>query len=183
MNQAHPSRGPRFEGFTLIELVVVIIIVSILASVVGLNFMGADRERELQTEAERIALLIELARNESMQRNESWGMLFDAQQYAFAWFDPDEGVWRDLEQKPFQARPLEQGYKLVVAVENLLTIDQTNRDERLPDIVMFANGELTPFEIEVIPQWETIPWVVRSDGIQRTQALRANELEALADLR
>ena len=52
-------------------MVVVIIIVSILASVVGLNFMGADRERELQTEAERIALLIELARNEAVQRNES----------------------------------------------------------------------------------------------------------------
>ncbi len=47
------ARQPR--GFTLIEMLVVVVIIGILASTVVLGFVGSDREQNLRTEAERLA--------------------------------------------------------------------------------------------------------------------------------
>ena len=134
---------------------------------------------ELQTEAERIALLIELARNEALQRNETWGVIVAPELYGFTVFDHELKIWRPIETGTFRERTLEPGYELVVAVESPVALDPENRDELAPNVAIFANGEVTPFDIEVIPPWETVPWIVRSDGIQRTRARRANDLEPL----
>ena len=82
------------RGFTLIELLVVLVIVGVLAGVVVFNFFGAGRERGLQTEAERLAALVELARVESVNRNEAWGLFVHPSEYGFAAYDDAARRWR-----------------------------------------------------------------------------------------
>ncbi|MEZ5659296.1 MAG: GspH/FimT family pseudopilin [Burkholderiaceae bacterium] len=53
-------------GFTLLEILVAISIVMIVVAVVGLSVRGADRG--LQVDAERLALLLSLAREEAQVR-------------------------------------------------------------------------------------------------------------------
>ena len=79
------NAAPR--GFTPFELLVVLVIVGVLAGVVVLGFVGADRERNLQTEALRLAALVELARTEATMRNSRMGLFVDGTEYAFATFD------------------------------------------------------------------------------------------------
>ena len=55
-------------GFTLLELLVVLVIVGIMLGAVGLNAMPSDRQI-VQNEAQRIALLLQLARDEAIVRN------------------------------------------------------------------------------------------------------------------
>ena len=59
------TRPNRSNGFTLIEILVVIVVIGIISAIVllGLNNFGEDRE--LQTEAKRIASLIELTSDEA----------------------------------------------------------------------------------------------------------------------
>ncbi|MYE12508.1 MAG: type II secretion system protein GspH [Gammaproteobacteria bacterium] len=166
------------RGFTLLELLVVLGIVGVLAGVVVLNFVGADRERHLQTEAVRLATLVELARTEATMRNARMGLFVEDAEYAFATFDPETGDWLRPEEGPFRPRTAPEGVSFAAAAETLElpARPEPGRARRaLPDILIFASGEQTPFTIEVIPAWDSTPWLVRSDGIQRTVATRAGE--------
>jgi type II secretion system protein H len=166
------SRGPS-AGFTLLELLVVIVIIGVIAGTVVFRYMGGDREYRLRTEAERLALLLDLARDTAVARNEEWGLYVDGREYTFAVFDPDEGQWREQDERPFVARSLETA-TLGVKIEKreLPTAARGMGGAKAPSVVIFSSGEQTPFEIELKPDWETKPWRVHSDGLSRALAER-----------
>lgn len=60
----HPSRA-RQRGFTLIELAVIVLIVTIIIAAIGINLTRSDRDR-VRDEAERLALLVQAARDEAV---------------------------------------------------------------------------------------------------------------------
>jgi general secretion pathway protein H len=160
----------RQHGFTLIETLVVVVIIGVLASTVVLNFVGSDRERNLRTEAERLAALIELARIESLQRNEEWGVAIARDGYAFRVFVPERAVWKAVEERPFQARTVDLA-TLSAKVEAWQIKDERAQKD-VPAIVILSSGEQTPFEIELVPQWQSPSWIVASDGLSTTEARR-----------
>jgi general secretion pathway protein H len=161
----------RNHGFTLIEMLVVVVIIGILASTVVLGFVGSDREQNLRTEAERLAALIEMARSEAVQRNEEWGVSINATGYQFLVFNPHNHTWIEQKNGPFHARKTAD-MTLSVKVDQL-TMPGENANESAPNIIMFSSGEQTPFEIEITPQWKSDPWRVNSDGLSRTSAQRS----------
>lgn len=172
--------GRNCRGFTFIEVLVVLAIIGALAGVVVMGFFGADRERALQTEAERLAALMELARNESLMRNEAWGVFLEEHGYAFAAWDDDAGGWRRPATGPLRARSAPAGVSFNATIERRPGIAPAGKAKRpgkdgrrgKPDILIFASGEQTAFTIEVAAAGQATPWIVESDGIQRTRAKR-----------
>jgi len=157
-------------GFTLIEMLVVVVIIGILASTVVLGFVGSDREQNLRTEAERLAMLIEMARSEAVQRNEEWGVVINPTGYQFLVFDEPNHRWVEQKDGPFRARKTAD-MTLSVQVDKL-TMPGDKAADNTPSIIMFSSGEQTPFEIDITPQWKSDPWRVNSDGMSRTNAQR-----------
>lgn len=168
MTRRHTRRS---KGFTLLELLVVVVIVGVLAGAVVVGFVGSDREQNLKTEAERMALLIELARDEALQRNEEWGVIIDDDGYAFSVYDEAEGRWAAQEERPFHPRNVED-IRLRVRVDDLDVKHLGEGKEQRPELIIFSSGEQTPFEIELEPAWDTAPWIVFSDGLARTEVRR-----------
>jgi general secretion pathway protein H len=98
------------RGFTLLELLVVLVIVGIMLGFVTLNAMPSGRQA-LQNEAQRIALLMQLARDEAIVRNRP--VAFEADQYRYRfWILDENNVWqpinRDdmLREREFQRAPV-----------------------------------------------------------------------------
>jgi general secretion pathway protein H len=80
-------------GFTLLELLVVLVIAGILLGVVSFNAMPGERQA-LQNEAQRIALLLQLARDEAILRNRP--IAFEADQTRYRFLIRDGNGWQAL---------------------------------------------------------------------------------------
>ena len=70
------------QGFTLLELLVVLVIAGILLGAVALNAMPGNSQL-LQDDAQRIALLLQAARDEAIVRNRAIAFEIDEQRYRF----------------------------------------------------------------------------------------------------
>lgn len=70
------------RGFTLLELLVVMAVVGIALGVVSFNAMP-NGQQVLQNDAQRIALLLQLARDEAIVRNRPIAFEAEAERYRF----------------------------------------------------------------------------------------------------
>lgn len=70
------------RGFTLLELLVVLVIAGIMLGLVSFNAMPSEQQA-LQNEARRIALLMQLARDEAIVRNRPVAFEADGEHYRF----------------------------------------------------------------------------------------------------
>jgi len=100
----------RQRGFTLIELLVVLVILGILLGVVSVN-MAPSRRQGMQQEAQRIAMLLQLARDEAIVRNRPVAFEADAEAYRF-FVRGEQRVWEPvtqddlLRERPFKNAPV-----------------------------------------------------------------------------
>ena len=97
------------SGFTLVELLVVMVIIGITLGLATLNAIPSPRQ-DLENEAKRIALLLQLARDEAIVRNRLVAFEANGERYRFmvrgdtGW----EPVTRDdlLRERSFKNPPL-----------------------------------------------------------------------------
>jgi len=165
----------RIQGFTLLEVLVVISLVSILTGVVLLGFTGADTQQEVKGFAQRLAFRVELARHQALNRNREWGVYVAEHEYRFAEFNPDLGEWEEQRQRPFDSIDMPELVRLRVSTEGVgeLPFDR----EHLPQILIFSSGEVTPFTVFLEMSGDREPWLVSSDGLSRAHAHREGEDE------
>jgi general secretion pathway protein H len=83
------------QGFTLLELLVVLVIAGIMLGMVSFNAMPSERQ-VLQNDAQRIALLLQLARDEAILRNRPIAFEADTDRYRFLLREDNE--WQVLTQ-------------------------------------------------------------------------------------
>lgn len=97
------------SGFTLVELLVVMVIIGITLGLATLNAIPSPRQ-DLENEAKRLALLLQLARDEAIVRNRLVAFEANGERYRFmvrndtGW----EPVTRDdlLRERGFKSPPL-----------------------------------------------------------------------------
>ena len=166
-------------------------IIGVLAGAVVLHSIGADRDRNLATEAERLAALIELARGEALSRNESWGLFVKRTRYGFKVYNELDNTWEAASKHTFRTREAPQGVEFSLQV-HVLSTTSTNAltgesegpkadddgDADLPEVLILASGEQTAFVIGVSAPGSP-SWRVQSDGISRTRASPAVQSDEL----
>jgi general secretion pathway protein H len=140
------TSGPRQTGFTLLELLVVLLIIGIIISFATLS-IGQNTSRVVQDEAERLQALLTMAGEEAVLQGRELALEFSRDGYRFLQLN-DNNEWQTIEQdKLFRERELPPVVNLHLLVEGVVA----NFDDKdhLPRIFILSSGELTPFELEL----------------------------------
>lgn len=156
------SHGNKLDqsGFTLLELLVVIVIVAILFTYTTLAIRSDSAEDIIRHEAQRIERLVELALEESILRGEEYGIEFSLNSYRFLRFE--ENRWTPLSgDKILRERELPIDMELELRLEETeIVIDfasqknteldadendeEDEKDKPTPQVFLLSSGEITP---------------------------------------
>lgn len=131
------------RGFTLLELLAVIVIIGIIVSFANLS-IGQNTSRIVQDEAERLHGLIQLAGEEAVLQGRELALEFDRHRYQF--LESGNEGWQSLaEDDMFRERELPEAVELELTLED---VEANFEDKKnLPKIYILSSGELTPFDM------------------------------------
>ena len=141
-------------GFTLVEILVVLIIISVMSGVVVTSLPSSFRNGDFDEEALRLKTVMEMVREESLTQASEYGFDTDKDSYSFFIYDEFEQNWKQLENKPFKERKLSEGIILRTRIEDtelILTRDEEEEETvpNAPRILLLSSGEMTPFELTI----------------------------------
>lgn len=137
-------------GFTLLELMVVLVLIGIIFSFAMLSFGGDDIAEMMEEETRRLEALIALAADESVMRGEELAIRFTDEGYEFMVLQ--EAGWA----VPENDRLL-RSYDLPEQVEIRLQLEgdppvfpgspDDDRENVTPQVFFLSSGEVTPFTL------------------------------------
>jgi general secretion pathway protein H len=133
------------RGFTLIEVMVVVVIIGVLINFVTISIGRNSPADQLKTEAQRLSSLIGLASEEALLRSSLIGVDIGEEDYSFLRLE--EGVWQPMQDNLFRARKLPEGMEFKVTASTQQTGE--DEEENLPEIILLSSGEMTPFELKL----------------------------------
>ena len=130
------------RGFTLIEIMVVLLVIGIVLALVSVN-LEPDRDSIVRDEANRLALLLQTAQQESILQGKILAVVIEREGYSFLALN-DKGEFKPLPQDDvLHPRPLPQDI-----VISSVDIDGVSDAEK-PRLVLLPTGELPVFTVTV----------------------------------
>jgi general secretion pathway protein H len=135
----------RERGFTLLEILVVVLIIGIVLSLTTLAFRD-DIEDRLRTEVQRLAALLTLASQEAVLQGGELAIVFSPRGYHFQVLE--DGKWTDARDAVLRERQLAEDLALFVEIEGeSAPPGGKDAEEQPPRVFLLSSGEMTPFTI------------------------------------
>ena len=143
----------RAHGFTLLELLVVLVIVAILFSFATLSIRSNSPEDSIKKEALRLDRLIQLALEEAVLKNIEYGLEFKQDSYQFLTYNDEK--WQAVSHdKLLRKRDLPDEMEIELLIEQTDIIigstaeedseDGNKEKEAKPQIFLLSSEEITP---------------------------------------
>ena len=138
-------------GFTLIELMVVIVIAGMLVTFASLSINNSS-DKQLETEAKRFVSLAKFAADEAIMNSREIILKVEEQQYSFVEPGPDNALVDMGESDPiFRARELPEHIRISGDISGeALIFEKKKSDDEEGDygkIGIFSSGEMIPFSL------------------------------------
>ena len=146
---------PQASGFTLLEVLVVIVIIGIITSmaVVSTRVLGGDHE--MDQEARRLVAVLGQAREDAMLEGRDVGLRIDARGYDFMRYDGRVEQWLLEGEDPLlRERAFPDGVEATLWLESRQVqlparAAPTELERPLPQVVLLASGDVVPFEVRL----------------------------------
>ncbi|HBF70842.1 MAG: type II secretion system protein GspH [Alteromonas sp.] len=173
MPNVNPKRSvPR--GFTLLEVMLVLLLMGLAAGYVMFNAFGASKSDLLKSQAQRLQVIVDMASDYAVLNQQQLGIRVEQAEnsYYFVYLD-DEDEWQRVEdEKMYAPYTLPEPFTLTLNLDDLpwdeedSLFDRDLFDENLsvsdagvdigseeektlppPQILIMSSGEITPFSL------------------------------------
>ena len=160
------------QGFTLIELMLVIALMGIVVSFVQFAFRDDQLEQELHQQAEQFIAVFEAASEYGMLNNIELGLVVSEQHYQFVGYDGTQ--WTELaDNDALTSFTMPDQVSLELSLEDLPIdekalfdintfinqdeLDQQDTERNLvPQVVILSGGDISSFKLNFVPTDEFI---------------------------
>lgn len=158
MNRSAQSQRPA-AGFTLIELMVVVVIIGVVITATLLSLGGPGRDSQLEQERDRLAALIDYVRERAAMQTVEYGLRCETGDYRFAMYDSRTGKWmEDPLDDSLRARTLPAGLEMSLSIEDRAIVLPARTDavradaprDLTPQVMLFSSGDLTSFKLTLL---------------------------------
>jgi general secretion pathway protein H len=138
-------------GFTLVEILVVLVIIGLMIAGALLSVNVASSDSDLEKERNRMVAITDYLRDQATLQAREYGIRCYEGGYEFLVYDPRNDAWLRLEDDTLtQARKLPVGIEMTLAVEGqklVLPPAKIKDEDRKPQILLFSSGEMNLFEL------------------------------------
>jgi general secretion pathway protein H len=163
----------RNKGFTLVEILVVVVIIAIMVSLAVLSIGVTGRDSQLDEESRRIEGLVDLLHDRALLEGRDFGLRLEPTAYEFVVYDPDRDRWMSLDQEQeFRRRNLPKGLSFQLELDSQVVvikpIDRSLSDDEPPpgpQVAVAASGEGTPFRLTLLRDGTTAKASVDGDAM------------------
>ena len=178
-------------GFTLIEILVVVLMIGIIVTMVTISVGVLGRDSEVQDQSKRLWAVLTQVKEESELLGRNIGVIVDQTGYDFVQFDSEHWLWppiqdddllsprrlppgllitlvledREVVLKPHDERkvPEEKDEKEAGEEEEQVDFSKTIQDaDMAPHIMLLASGDVNSFDLRIEREGTDIRWHVLS---------------------
>jgi len=175
--QVQARRGrPHAAGFTLIEILIVMVIIGVLATMVSLSISGRAVDDRMQAESRRLEQLLRMASDEAQALGLELGFRQTIQGFEFVTPDTLTGEWKLVEEPTFRRRAIPAPFYLELRIDGRLlkpvppapvekkdeegdddkkkssaALKLGDDDDKLiePQVLILSSGEMTAFTLDL----------------------------------
>ena len=156
------------RGFTLIEILIVMVIISIAVTFAALSVGGFIKARRVEMAAKELSALLPLASQQAILQPAIIGLQIEPHRYAFYRFvinvNTNKGQWqkisKDLILKP---RFLDKNIILSLQLKENIFLANSNQKNN-PQIIFLPSGDNTPFILLITNQGKPPRFQLSGEG-------------------
>jgi len=143
------TQGACQRGFTLIEILVVVVIIALMAAVMTVAVGALGGDSEIGQEADRIADVLAVTLEQAELEGRDYGLRVEPDGYEVMVFDGRRGWTPAGGDRWFERHGLPAGLSVSLEAEGrrILLRKSETPEARLPQVIAFSSGDVTPYRI------------------------------------
>ena len=162
--RAAARHTPRAAGFTLIEILVVLVIIAVLTTLAVMSVSVLGRDRELDSEGDRYTDVAAAGTEQSQLEGREFGIWFAANRYQVLAWVPQHRRWEDLpDDRLYEQHDLPPGVtaRLEIEGKQIVFLEKPNQP-RVPQVMLYSSGDVSPYRLMLNREGSDQPWTVEA---------------------
>jgi general secretion pathway protein H len=174
----------RSKGFTLVEILIVMLIITVVVSLTVLTVNSTGRDSQLDEESRRIEGLVGLLHERALLEGRDFGLRIEPTAYEFVVYDSRRDRWLMLDQeREFRHRELPKGVSFQLQLDSqtvvIKAVDRnlSSGEPPRPQVAIAASGDGTPFRLILLRDATQAKAVVDGDALGKISREDSNKVD------
>jgi general secretion pathway protein H len=158
-----PKRARLQTGYTLIEILIVLFIISIVTSVAMLS-IGRNEDKQMQTFANELAQVMSLAEEQAMLQPVVLGLTLSKHALQFTSYQSEKNAWIPFQDSVLGKQSIPHAMQVAIEIGGGRTSSLDMAYKKNPQVIVSTNGDVTPFTIYIGKKGERARYAVIGDA-------------------